>query len=210
VSRGIFITGTDTDIGKTVVSACLVRALNADYWKPIQSGLVDGRDRDFVSTLADLNENRIHPSVYELRAPLSPHEAARLENVSLEIDELILPATDNTIVVEGAGGVLVPINSDFLMIDLMAQLGLPVIVVARSGLGTINHTLLTLEALRTRNINILGIIINGPKNPANVEAIQAYGTTNILFELEPISPLNVEGVLAVAKQLRKNIESEIS
>ncbi len=210
MSPGIFITGTDTDIGKTVVSACLVRALNADYWKPIQSGLVDGRDRDFVSTLADLNDNRIHPSVYELQASLSPHEAARLENISLKMDELILPATDNTIVVEGAGGVLVPINSDFLMIDLMTRLGLPVIVVARSGLRTINHTLLTLEALSTRDINVLGIIINGPKKPANVEAIQTYGATNILFELEPILPLDVEGVFAVAKQLRKNIESEIS
>jgi dethiobiotin synthase len=208
--RGIFVTGTDTDIGKTVVSACLVRALNADYWKPIQSGLVDGRDRDSVSTLAELNEKRIHPSTYELQAPLSPHEAARLENVSLNMDELILPTTDNSLVVEGAGGVLVPINSEFLMIDLMARLGLPVIVVARSGLGTINHTLLTLEALRTRNIDILGIIVNGPKNPANVEAIQTYGRTNILLELEPISPLDAEGVSTVAKQLRKTIESEIS
>ena len=208
--RGIFVTGTDTDIGKTVVSACLVRALNADYWKPIQSGLVDGRDRDSVATLAGLNEDRIHPSTYELQAPLSPHEAARLENASLNMDALILPETDKTIIVEGAGGVLVPINSECLMIDLMAQLGLPVIVVARSGLGTINHTLLTLEALHVRNLNVLGVIVNGPKNPANVEAIQTYGKTNILLELEPLSPLDAEGFLAIAEQLRKNIESEIS
>lgn len=210
MQRGIFITGTDTDIGKTVVSACLVHALKADYWKPIQSGLSDGRDRDAVAALATLEENRIHPSTYELQAPLSPHEAARLENIYLDTDAIRLPATKNTLVVEGAGGVLVPICGKFLMIDLMHRLGLPVVVVSRSGLGTINHTLLTLEALRAREINILGVILNGPKNPANVDAIQNYGEVNILFELEPLSPLDSASIGAISERLRKTIESKIS
>ena len=210
MQRGIFITGTDTDIGKTVVSACLVRALKADYWKPIHTGLSDGRDRDTVAALAILEENRIHPSTYDLQAPLSPHEAARLENIYLDTDAIRLPETKNTLVVEGAGGVLVPIYDKFLMIDLMRRLGLPVVVVSRSGLGTINHTLLTLEALRARDINVLGVIVNGPKNSANVDAIQTYGKVNILFELEPLSPLDSASIEAISERLRKTIESKIS
>jgi dethiobiotin synthase len=201
IGSGVFVTGTDTDIGKTVASACLVQALDADYWKPVQSGLSDGRDRDTIAELTGLAESRIHPSTYELQAPLSPHEAARLEGVSLDMNQFNLPATDNNLVVEGAGGVLVPINDDAMMINLIDQLGLPAVVVARSGLGTINHTLLTLEALRTRDIEILGVIVCGPANPANVEAIRAYGKIKILLELEPVSPLDSAGINAVAKKI---------
>jgi dethiobiotin synthetase len=200
-AQRIFVTGTDTDIGKTVASACLVRALNADYWKPVQSGLTEGRDCDTISALTGLEESRIHPSTYELQAPLSPHEAARLEGLSLDMNQFKLPTTDNNLIVEGAGGVLVPINESALMIDLIDQLGLPVVVVARSGLGTINHTLLTLEALRARNQNILGVIVSGPANPANVDAIRTYGKIKILLELEPISPLDSAGIDIAAKKL---------
>jgi dethiobiotin synthase len=202
----IFVTGTDTDIGKTIASACLVRALDADYWKPVQSGLEEGRDCDTVAALTGLDGNRIHPSAYELQAPLSPHEAARLEGLRLDMNQFKLPTTDNNLVVEGAGGVLVPINEGALMIDLIDQLGLPVVIVARSGLGTINHTLLTLEALRARDLNILGVIVSGPANPANVDAIRTYGKIKILLELEPISPLDSAGIDIAAKLL----ESEFS
>ncbi|MBT3765732.1 MAG: dethiobiotin synthase [Rhodospirillaceae bacterium] len=204
--RGIFVTGTDTDIGKTIASACLVRALDADYWKPVQSGLTEGRDCDTISELTGLEESRIHPSTYELQAPLSPHEAARLEGLRLDMNQFKLPTTDNNLVVEGAGGVLVPINEGALMIDLIDQLDLPVVVVARSGLGTINHTLLTLEALRARNLELLGVIVSGPANSANIEAIRTYGKIKILLELEPISPLDSAGIDIAAK----NLESEFS
>ena len=204
--RGIFVTGTDTDIGKTIASACLVRALDADYWKPVQSGLTEGRDCDTISELTGLEESRIHPSTYELQAPLSPHEAARLEGLRLDMNQFKLPTTDNNLVVEGAGGVLVSINEGALMIDLIDQLDLPVVVVARSGLGTINHTLLTLEALRARNLELLGVIVSGPANPANVDAIRTYGKIKILLELEPISPLDSAGIDIAAKLL----ESEFS
>lgn len=199
MTRGIFVTGTDTDIGKTVVAACLVRALDADYWKPIQSGLADGRDQDTVAELSGLDARRIHPSAYELQAPLSPHEAARLENKTLDMNAFELPPTENNLVVEGAGGALVPINDDALMINLMERLGLPIVVVARSRLGTINHTLLTLEALRARNLTILGVIVNGPSNSANVDAIRTYGKIKILLELELISPLDSDGINEAAR-----------
>jgi len=129
-----------------------------------------------------------------------------LEGLRLDMNQFKLPTTDNNLVVEGAGGVLVPINEGALMIDLIDQLDLPVVVVARSGLGTINHTLLTLEALRARNLELLGVIVSGPANSANIEAIRTYGKIKILLELEPISPLDSAGIDIAAK----NLESEFS
>ena len=152
--RGLFVTGTGTDVGKTVVAACLVRALDADYWKPIQSGLAAADDAAEIDRLTGLPPARNHPFVYALQAPLSPHEAARREGVVIDLDRFHLPRTERPLVVEGAGGLLVPLNRDCLMIDLIARLGLPVVLVGLSGLGTINHTLLSLEALRRRGLPV--------------------------------------------------------
>lgn len=198
MTRGIFVTGTDTGVGKTVVSAWLVRSLDADYWKPVQTGCEDDDDTPTVAALSGLAPSRLHPPAYRLRAPLAPDQAARLEGVEIDLDRLRPPSTLAPLVVEGAGGVLVPLNARATMADLMVRLGLPVLVVARSGLGTINHTLLTLECLRRRALPVLGVVMNGPANAANRHAIEAFGNVSILAELPPLAPLNAGSLAALA------------
>ncbi len=202
--NGLFVTGTGTDVGKTVVAACLVKALDADYWKPVQSGLALGdeaSDSKTVIELAGLTPTRLHPCCYSLQAALSPHEAARLEDVTISMDAITMPVTQRPLVIEGAGGLLVPLNEHDLMIDLIERLALPVVVVASSGLGTINHTLLSLQALRARAISILGVIVNGPLNEANSQAITTYGNINIIMQLDQLEPLNAATIALAAQQL---------
>lgn len=195
--RGVFITGTDTGVGKTVVSAWAVQSWEADYWKPIQCGTGDGTDSAMVRQLSDASSERIHPSRWELQAPLSPHEAARLEGQYIDLSDFTLPDTPRPLVVEGAGGVLVPLNDQAQMIDLIAHLGLPALIVARSGLGTLNHTLLTLEALRHRTIGILGVVMVGPANPANRAAIERHGRISVIAELPLLPQVSPEALAAL-------------
>ena len=196
--RGVFVTGTDTGVGKTVVSAWAARSLAADYWKPVQTGCDDDEDTSTVASLGGLAPSRLHPPAYRLRAPLAPDQAARLEGVEIDLDRLVPPSTDAPLVVEGAGGILVPLNSTATIADLMVRLALPVLVVARSGLGTINHTLLTLECLRRRNLRVLGVVLNGPSTPANGQAIRRLGHVSILAELPPLTPLDAGSLAALA------------
>jgi dethiobiotin synthetase/malonyl-CoA O-methyltransferase len=184
MTRGVFVTGTDTGIGKTLVSAWLARGWRAAYWKPIQSGMTEGTDSAWVARMVPGVE--ILPSAVELQAPLSPHDAARRERRRIELSSLILPETERPLVVEGAGGAMVPINETALMVDLIARLGLPALVVARSGLGTINHTLMTLEVLRRRRVPLLGVVLNGQRNPANRQAIEHFGGVPVLAEIQPL------------------------
>ena len=188
MGQGVFITGTDTDVGKTITAAWAVQHLQADYWKPVQSGLSDGTDSDTLKSLLDIPAARIHPSVYELTAPLSPHAAAEIDGVEIDMSRFSIPETAAPLVVEGAGGVLVPLTEKALIIDLMVQLGLPVLVVARAGLGTINHTLLTLNALRARKLEITGVVMSGPLNPGNRRAIETYGKVAVLAEIPQFGP----------------------
>lgn len=182
--KGVFVTGTDTNIGKTLVAAWLAQHWQGAYWKPVQTGAVEGTDADAVARLAPAAE--IHPSPVVLAAPLSPHEAARRERTRIDLSSLRSPVSPRPLVVEGAGGVMVPINEIALMADLMERLRLPAVVVARTALGTINHTLLTLEALRRRNIPILGVVLNGQRNPANRQAIEHFGAVPVLAEIQPL------------------------
>ena len=182
--QGVFVTGTDTGIGKTLVSACLVQAWNASYWKPVQTGLAsESDDTATVTALAALPPDRVQAPRHALQTPLSPQAAAALEGVTMSLDDFTLPIIASPLVVEGAGGVLVPLSETALMIDLIARLGLPVVVVARSGLGTINHTLLTLAALRERQLPIAGVILSGSPIPGNRSAIQRFGRVPVLAEL---------------------------
>ncbi|PKU23800.1 dethiobiotin synthase [Telmatospirillum siberiense] len=183
--RGVFVTGTDTGIGKTMVAAWLVRSWRADYWKPVQSGIAEGLDADVVRRVAP--ETAIHPSAFMLNEPLSPDQAARLDGVAISLDDFHLPETSNSLVVEGAGGAMVPLNDRHMMIDLMARLGLPVVLVARSGLGTINHTLLTLEAMRHRGLAVAGVIMSGPPNDANRQAIEHFSGIGVVAQLPLLS-----------------------
>lgn len=181
--RGYFITGTDTGVGKTVAAAWMMLHTGADYWKPVQSGLEE-RDVDTVKALTRAEEARFHPSTYELKEPLSPHEAARREGVQIALSDFTLPKSEKKLIVEGAGGLMVPINEEEYIIDLIKKLMLPVILVARSSLGTINHTLLSLSMLQGRNIPVAGVVISGEKTPHNRLALEEYGRVPVIAELD--------------------------
>lgn len=192
----LFVTGTDTGVGKSYVAALLAVGLEAAYWKPVQTGT--DADADWVRRVAGLPAERVLPETYRLRAPLSPHEAARRQGVQIEMSRFARPKRPR-LIVEGAGGVLVPLDDQHLMIDLMAALGLPVLVVARSELGTINHTLLTLEQLRRSRCPLVGVVVNGPPNPANCRAIAHYGRVSVLATIDrrvALSPTNVRALFA--------------
>ncbi len=198
----MFVTGTDTGIGKTVVSACLVRRWNADYWKPVQTGLAeDPGDTRTVADLAGAPASRMHAPRYAFQAPLSPEAAATAEGATVALADLLLPKGRTPIVVEGAGGVLVPLGGGALMTDLMVQLGLPVLVVARTTLGTINHTLLSLEALRARGLTVWGAVMVGPEDAGNAEAIARHGNVRVLARLQPLPALTQAAVAAAAEML---------
>lgn len=170
----LIVAGIGTEIGKTLVSAVLVEALQADYWKPIQSGALDDSDTDTVRRLVSNPVTRFHPEAYRLTQPLSPHAAAEIDGVTLSLDAMQLPKTDNALVVELAGGLMVPLNTHALNIDLVQRLGLPVVLVSRNYLGSINHTLLSVDACRHRQIPLLGLIFNGPTVPASESFILTY------------------------------------
>jgi dethiobiotin synthetase len=177
------VCGTDTDVGKTLVSAWLVQGLGARYWKPVQSGLEQGGDRATVQRLLDLPADRLLPEAYRLAAPVSPHWAAEREGVQLEPERLALPAADGALVVETAGGLLVPLRRDWLQIEQLQRWELPVLLVARSGLGTLNHTLLSLEALQRRSIQVLGLVLNGPPHADNPRTLEQLGGVPVLAQL---------------------------
>ena len=192
----LFVTGTDTGVGKSYVAALLTVGLEAAYWKPVQSGA--DADADWLRRVTGLPAERILPETYRLREPLSPHEAARREGVQIEMSRFALPV-QKRLIVEGAGGVMVPLDDRHLMVDLMVALGLPVLVVARSELGTINHTLLTLDQLRRRGCPLLGVVVNGPPNPANCQAIAHYGEVPVLAAIDrrvELSPAKVQTLFA--------------
>ncbi|MEB3184698.1 MAG: dethiobiotin synthase [Cyanobacteriota bacterium] len=191
----LVVCGTDTDVGKTVVSALLVQGLGARYWKPVQSGLDPvGGDSGTVAALLKLPAERLVPEAYRLREPVSPHWAAERDGVRLEPERLGLPTGNEPLVVETAGGLLVPLRRDWLQIDQIARWQLPVLLVARSGLGTLNHTLLSLEALQHRGIPLLGVVLNGPLHPDNPRTLAALGAGPVLAELPPLQPLSAEGL----------------
>jgi dethiobiotin synthetase len=181
--QGFFVTGTDTDVGKTLVSAWLMTHFDADYWKPVQAGSEPETDSATVRRLAEVAPQRILPETYLLAAAMAPHEAARREGVTIDLAKIVPPETGRPLVVEGAGGLLVPLTEREFVIDLADTLELPVILVARSTLGTINHTLLSLEALRRRSMTIAGVVINGPETPHNRAAIERYGQVEVIAEI---------------------------
>jgi adenosylmethionine---8-amino-7-oxononanoate aminotransferase len=198
--NSVFVTGTDTGIGKTLVAACLVRAWGMDYWKPVQTGLAEeAGDAATVRRLTGIAADRVHPSAYEFQAPLSPEAAAALEGRNVELAAFRLPASERGIVIEGAGGLLVPLDGRHLMIDLMAQLGCPVILVARSGLGTINHTLLSVEALRGRGLDMLGVVLVGDLNKSNKDAIEAHGGVPVIAELPWVETIDEAAMESLAR-----------
>lgn len=186
----LVVTGTDTGIGKTVFAAGLAATLGAYYWKPIQAGIDPDGDKEEVVRLSGLPASHILPEAYRLTTPASPHLAARIDGVEISLDRLALPQVDGPLVVEGAGGVLVPVSENLLMADLFAHWGQPVIVCARTALGTINHSLLSIEALRARNVPIAGIAFIGERHEENERIIPQLAKVPSLGRLPLLDPLD--------------------
>jgi len=211
-----FISGTDTGIGKTLISAMLLLASGGRYWKPVQSGTIEGTDTETVRKLTGLGDGHYEKESYMLEQPLSPHLSAQIDNNHIHIGTILADyeniqtrgrkhanadtdAVADTIdynslplkslIIEGAGGLLVPLNENDLVIDLIAEIGIPVILTSRSTLGTINHTLLSLEALRSRNVPVAGVVMSGPFNPENKKAIETYGRVKVLAEIPVLSEI---------------------
>ena len=189
------ICGTDTDIGKTIISAFFVRGLNSYYWKPIQSGLEDETDTQTVSRLSNINKKKIIKEAYVFKEPVSPHWASEIDNIKIKRELLTLPIIDKPLIIETAGGLMVPLTRDFLQIDQIKDWDIPVILVCKSSLGTINHTLLSIEALKKRDIKIIGIVINGNKHLDNPRTLNQFSGIPIITEfplVENLSPYNLD------------------
>jgi dethiobiotin synthetase len=196
--RRFFVTGTDTNIGKTFVSAMLMLGLKSHYWKPIQSGIAEGSDTDWIRNITELPDEYFFKERYLLNEPLSPHAAALIDGIKIELNELTTPGpSDQSLIIEGAGGVMVPINDQHMMLDVIKKLALPAILVCRSGLGTINHSLLTINCLRQAGVGIAGVIMNGPLNESNRTAIENYGQVSVLAEIEPIENVSRQSLLEI-------------
>ncbi len=194
----LFITGTGTDVGKSVTAAMLLAGTRGYYWKPVQSGLDPASDSEWVQRVTGLPPAHFLPETYRLRTPLSPHAAAALDGVRIQLAAFRLPEppAPGHLIVEGAGGVLVPLNEQDFMLDLIVQLALPVLVVASSRLGTINHTLLTLQALRSRPLSVVGVVLNGPPDPGNRRAIEHFGKVPVVAQIEPLPAVTPEALRA--------------
>jgi len=199
--QGFFVTGSDTDVGKTIVSAWLVARLGACYWKPVQAGTDPETDSDIVRRLSGADPDRILPEAYVLPEPLAPHEAARRAGTAIDMAKLVPPPCDPPLVVEGAGGLLVPLDEKSFMIDLAHELELPLILVVRSTLGTINHTLLSVEAIRRRGLPLAGVVINGPETPHNRAAIERYGKVEVIAEIPWLDQLTPAALAAIEPEL---------
>ncbi len=182
-SLKLIVCGTDTDVGKTIVSSLLVQGLNAIYWKPIQSGFEDGGDTNTVKGILNLPKERILTERYKFKAAVSPHWAAEQENELINPKNLSLPMVKQSLIIETAGGVMVPLTRQYMQIDQLKNWMLPIVLVARSGLGTLNHTLLTIEALKKRNIPLLGIILNGAFHPDNPKTLEEISGVAIIAQL---------------------------
>jgi dethiobiotin synthetase len=200
----LFITGISTDVGKTIASAIIVEALQADYWKPIQAGDLENSDSHKIKSLISNTKTIIHPNSYQLQTPASPHLAAELDGITIDLERIAVPKTKNHLVIEGAGGIFVPINNKDCVIDLI-QKEYKVIVVSRHYLGSINHTLLTIEALKSRKLNIAGIIFSGDKNKSSESIILSKTGVKCIgrIEQEPYFDQNV--IREYADLFRENL-----
>jgi len=202
------ICGTDTDVGKTLISSFFVRGLKSFYWKPIQSGLETETDSQSILKLSGIKKEKILKEAYIFEKPVSPHWAAEIDGKKIDINLLNLPKIDGSIVIETAGGLMVPITRDFLQIDQIQKWNLPVIIVCRSSLGTLNHTLLSIEALKKRNIKILGLIINGEKHLDNPKTLMEFSKLPIIAEFPRLNNIDKNNLDRLWKEL--NIEKNLA
>ncbi len=198
--RKIFVTGIGTDVGKTVVSSVLVEALKADYWKPVQTGSFFSTDTAKVQKWISNSESKIHPESYLLKQYMSPHAAAELENTEISLANITLPDTSNTLIIEGAGGLLVPLNRTEFMIDMIKKFDAEVVLVVQNYLGSINHTLLSVEALKSRGLKILGMVFNGAPHQLSEDIILDNSGLKLLGRISKETELNKEVIARYAKE----------
>lgn len=196
-----FITGIGTNVGKTVASAVLVEAMKADYWKPIQSGTIESRDLETVKSLVSNKQSVFHPEVYSLKEPLSPHFAAKLENIEIDINHINLPKTNNHLLIEGAGGLLVPINSKHYVIDIAKKFDCEVILVISNYLGCINHSLLSIEYLVKNNYKLHALVLNGNFEDEVKQVIINYCKGVKVIEIPNLAELSKENITEIATKI---------
>ncbi|TCD00691.1 dethiobiotin synthase [Pedobacter frigidisoli] len=196
-----FITGIGTGIGKTLISAILTEKLKADYWKPIQSGDLETSDSKTVANLISNQNTIIHPESYCLTQPLSPHLSAKLDGIQIELKNIIIPETANNLIIEGAGGLMVPLNETQLIIDLIKKLEVEVILVSQNYLGSINHTLLSINLLKQYEIPIKGIIFNGDENKESERYIQQYTAIKKLGYVPSLIEIDREKIIAAGANI---------
>ena len=207
--KGFFITGTDTGVGKTFFSSILMKKYNFDYWKPIQTGKFTENDTLYIKENIEIEKNRFHKPIYSFKKPLSPHLASNYEKISINMKKIKKPNSDRPLIIEGAGGILVPLNKKNLLIDLIKKFKFPVIVVSRSILGTINHTLMTLEILKKNKINIFGVILNNIKNKKegdeNAKSIEDFGNIKVLAQISLINHITKKKIETLSKKKFINV-----
>jgi dethiobiotin synthetase len=199
--RKIFVSGIGTGIGKTLISAILTERLKADYWKPVQAGNLDDTDTDLVKKLVSNTQSVFHPETFRLAAPMSPHAAAEIDGVEIKLNDFKMPETKNNIVIEGAGGLLVPLSKELFVIDLIARLNAEVVLVSQNYLGSINHTLLSAEALKARNINVTGVIFNGETYPQGEQIILQRTGLRCLARVPQMNDISRESIKLFAEKL---------
>ncbi len=199
----LFVTGIGTEVGKTVIAAILTEALEADYWKPVQAGDLDYSDTHKVRDLVSNDKSVFHPETHALNHPMSPHAAAERDGVEISLDDFQLPQTENNLIVEGAGGLMVPLNSKDCIIDLIEKLDIEVVLVSRNYLGSINHTLLSVEALQNRSIKIRGIIFNDKENKDTESVILKMTGLKCLGRVEFEENLSSESISRLAVKFKQ-------
>jgi len=197
LKKGFFVTGTDTGVGKTLISLGLCLHFKASYWKPVQTGCPT--DSDFIQKF--LPKEKIYPSSYALQTAVSPNQASEKENTPIDLGKIKIPES-SFLIVEGIGGVYVPFNNQDYVIDLIQQLSLPVIIVARSGLGTLNHSFLTLETLKNHKIEVAGFILSGDPHKANKKDIERLGKVPVLLEVPFLSQITKNVLETIFKNLK--------
>lgn len=200
--KSLFITGIGTDVGKTIVSAILVEKLKADYWKPIQSGDLNNSDTKKVKALVSNGISAFHQESYQLNQPFSPHKSAAIDGIEINLKSITIPYTSNKLIIEGAGGLMVPLNDKHYIVDLITFLKAEVILVVKNYLGSINHTLLSLELLKSRNIPVKGIIFNGESDSYSEQAILNHSQLSIIGHIPFVSEINQEKIIDLGKALK--------
>ncbi len=203
--KRIFVTGIGTDVGKTVVSAILAEALHADYWKPVQTGSYFSTDADKIRKYVSNPKTQIHPESFVLKQYMSPHAAAELEGQQITLDKIELPKTDNSLIIEGAGGMMVPLNSKEFIVDIIKKVNAEVVLVIQNYLGSINHSILSIDALRYRNISAMGIVFNGPPHKLSEDIIVSYSGLKVIGRIQKESVINKEIVSKYAAQFKENL-----